>query len=115
MVAERPQAATAGLTPPYAVVDLAQDDQLRESIMVMVDSIEQCDLIADAAEPTDQGVHGRRRPSSRRSTAVIFYDAQIAGRPDSSPAVRTVKRLSTQELRARRREVIVWRSATLLI
>jgi D-serine deaminase-like pyridoxal phosphate-dependent protein len=31
-----------------AFVDLAQDDQLRESIMVMVDSIEQCDLIADA-------------------------------------------------------------------
>jgi D-serine deaminase-like pyridoxal phosphate-dependent protein len=49
MVAERLQAATAGLTPPYAVVDLAQDDQLRESIMVLVDSIEQCDLIADAA------------------------------------------------------------------
>jgi D-serine deaminase-like pyridoxal phosphate-dependent protein len=34
-----------------AIVDVAQDDQLRESIMVMVDSIEQCDLIANTAGP----------------------------------------------------------------
>src|SRR5512132_670950 len=32
-----------------ALVDIAQDDQLRESIMVMVDSVEQCDLITNAA------------------------------------------------------------------
>jgi D-serine deaminase-like pyridoxal phosphate-dependent protein len=116
MVAERPQAATAGLTPPYAVVDLAQDDQLRESIMVLVDSIEQCDLIADAAGnqpitvcmdvdaalrvgPLHLGV--RRSPVhspgqayalaaeiTRRPvlplTGLMFYDAQIAGLPDSS-------------------------------
>ncbi len=121
-----------------ALVDLAQDDQLRESIMVMVDSIEQCDLIANAAAtqpikvcidvdaslrigPLHLGV--RRSPVhspgqayalaaeiTKRPmlslTGLMFYDAQIAGLPDSSPAVRTVKRLSARELRARRREVI---------
>ena len=122
-----------------ALVDLAQDDQLRESIMVMVDSVEQCDLIANAAGtppikvcidvdaslrigPLHLGV--RRSPVhspgqayalaaeiTKRPTfsltGLMFYDAQIAGLPDSSPAVRTVKRLSARELLARRREVIL--------
>jgi D-serine deaminase-like pyridoxal phosphate-dependent protein len=33
-------------------------------------------------------------------TGLMLYDAQIAGLPDSSPAVRTIKRLSARELRA---------------
>src|SRR4249919_421984 len=122
-----------------ALVDLAQNDQLRESIMVMVDSVEQCDLIANAAGtqpikvcidvdaslrigPLHLGV--RRSPVhspgqayalaaeiTKRPmlslTGLMFYDAQIAGLPDSSPAVRTVKHLSARELLARRREVIL--------
>ena len=38
--------------------------------------------------------------------AVMFYDAQIAGLPDSSPAVRAVKRRSAAELTERRARVI---------
>lgn len=37
---------------------------------------------------------------------LMFYDAQIAGLPDSSPAVRLVKRRSAASLLARRREVV---------
>ena len=37
---------------------------------------------------------------------VMVYDAQVAGVPDSSPAVRAVKALSTVELRRRRAEVV---------
>lgn len=37
---------------------------------------------------------------------LMFYDAQIAGLPDSSPAVRWVKRRSAQELLARRAAVV---------
>ncbi|MGJ9411536.1 alanine racemase [Aeromicrobium sp. CF4.19] len=37
---------------------------------------------------------------------VMFYDAQIAGLPDSSPAVRLVKKASNAELHSRRRAVV---------
>lgn len=37
---------------------------------------------------------------------LMFYDAQIAGMPDSSAAVRAVKRRSAKELRRRRRRIV---------
>lgn len=37
---------------------------------------------------------------------LMFYDAQIAGVPDSSPAVRVMKRRSDAELRSRRGAVV---------
>jgi len=37
---------------------------------------------------------------------LMFYDAQIAGMPDSSAAVRMVKRRSAAELRRRRRRIV---------
>jgi D-serine deaminase-like pyridoxal phosphate-dependent protein len=37
---------------------------------------------------------------------LMFYDAQIAGLPDTSPAVRAVKRRSAQSLRKRRGEIV---------
>src|SRR5690606_42103705 len=37
---------------------------------------------------------------------VMFYEAQVAGMPDSSVAVRAVKRLSVRELDERRGEVV---------
>lgn len=40
-----------------------------------------------------------------RVVGLMFYDAQIAGLPDSSPAVRLVKRRSDASLRRRRRAV----------
>ena len=36
----------------------------------------------------------------------MFYDAQIAGLPDSSPAVRLMKRRSADDLRARRGGIV---------
>ncbi len=41
-----------------------------------------------------------------RVSGVMFYEAQIAGLPDSSPAVRLVKRRSAAELARRRGEVV---------
>lgn len=41
-----------------------------------------------------------------RLVGVMFYEAQVAGLPDTSPAVRLVKKLSVRELRVRRREVV---------
>lgn len=37
---------------------------------------------------------------------VMFYDAQVAGLPDTSPAVRMVKRISSAELAHRRGDVV---------
>ncbi|KQO36328.1 MULTISPECIES: alanine racemase [unclassified Aeromicrobium] len=37
---------------------------------------------------------------------VMFYDAQVAGLPDTSPAVRMVKRISSTELAHRRGDVV---------
>lgn len=37
---------------------------------------------------------------------LMFYDAQIAGMPDSGAAIRMVKRRSTAELRRRRRRIV---------
>ncbi|MDN5853939.1 MAG: amino acid deaminase/aldolase [Actinomycetia bacterium] len=44
--------------------------------------------------------------SGFRLNALMFYDAQIAGLPDSSPAVRAVKRRSATELTERRAAVL---------
>ncbi|HEX6936408.1 MAG TPA: amino acid deaminase/aldolase [Actinomycetes bacterium] len=46
-----------------------------------------------------------RRPGLRL-TGLMFYDAQIAGLPDSSPAVRLVKARSAADLMRRRAEVV---------
>jgi len=37
---------------------------------------------------------------------LMFYDAQIAGMPDSGPAIRLVKRRSAAELRRRRKRIV---------
>lgn len=37
---------------------------------------------------------------------LMFYDAQIAGMPDSGPAIRMVKRRSAKELRRRRKRIV---------
>jgi D-serine deaminase-like pyridoxal phosphate-dependent protein len=39
-------------------------------------------------------------------SGLMFYDAQIAGLPDSSPAVRRMKAFSAKELRSRRGDVV---------
>lgn len=41
-----------------------------------------------------------------RVVGLMFYEAQVAGVPDSSPAVRAVKRRSLAELAIRRQEVV---------
>jgi D-serine deaminase-like pyridoxal phosphate-dependent protein len=121
-----------------ALADLARDDQLRESIMIMVDSVEHGSMIASASAgrpikvcidvdaslcigPLHLGV--RRSPVHTAGEAyalaaeiakrpqlslagLMFYDAQIAGLPDTSRAVRAVKSLSTWELLDRRAKVI---------
>jgi D-serine deaminase-like pyridoxal phosphate-dependent protein len=57
----------------------------------------------------DQAARAARRIAEVpgvRLVGLMFYDAQIAGLPDSSPAVRLVKRLSARELLARRGAVV---------
>ena len=56
---------------------------------------------ADAARVTAAALDRDFRP-----VGVMFYEAQVAGIPDSSPAVRAVKRLSMRELRRRRGAVV---------
>jgi D-serine deaminase-like pyridoxal phosphate-dependent protein len=46
-----------------------------------------------------------RRPGMRL-VGLMFYDAQVAGLPDSSPAVRRVKKRSIADLATRRSEVV---------
>ena len=122
-----------------ALADLASDDQLRDSIVIMVDSVKHCELIVTTTTasrpikvcmdvdaslrigPLHLGV--RRSPVHTAGQAyalaaeitkrpelslsgLMFYDAQIAGLPDSSPTVRAVKNLSARELQHRRVDVM---------
>lgn len=47
-----------------------------------------------------------QRNSQVNVVGLMFYDAQIAGLPDSSPAVRLVKKISRAELAQRRAEIV---------
>lgn len=49
---------------------------------------------------------GRIAARGFRVRGVMFYEAQVAGLPDSSPAVRLVKKLSLRELAVRRAAVV---------
>jgi D-serine deaminase-like pyridoxal phosphate-dependent protein len=58
--------------------------------------------------PDDAASLAARVASERgvRVRGVMFYEAQVAGLPDTSPAVRAVKRLSVADLATRRGEVV---------
>jgi D-serine deaminase-like pyridoxal phosphate-dependent protein len=117
-----------------ALRELGADPALLESITLMVDDAAQLDVIRTATDAplrvcldVDASLRiGRLHLGVRRSplrtaadavalaraadglrvVGVMFYEAQIAGLPDSSPAVRMVKRRSAAEL-ARRRSAVV--------
>ncbi|MBM6545476.1 amino acid deaminase/aldolase [Janibacter sp. YIM B02568] len=119
-----------------AITRLAGDATLRSRVTLTVDSIELVDLLhrlgakgvrvavdVDASLRVGPVHIGARRSPLRapeetarvaraaadRGLAVVgimFYDAQIAGVPDSSPAVRIMKRRSDAELRTRRSAVV---------
>lgn len=59
-------------------------------------------------EPGEVAAFARKAAATEgvRVAGVMFYEAQIAGLPDRSFAVRQVKRLSAHELRSRRRQVV---------
>jgi D-serine deaminase-like pyridoxal phosphate-dependent protein len=114
--AEQPLASAITLTIDSAEhVDLLAGVAGRERLQVAVD--------IDASlrvGPVHLGVRRSpvRTPAQARALAhyaqshglrvrgLMFYDAQIAGLPDSSMAVRLVKRRSASELRSRRRAVV---------
>lgn len=115
-----------------ALAELGADPALREAITLMVDGHEQLDLVApgvrvcldvDASLRIGRVHLGVRRSPLRtpddaeglaraalgrglRVVGVMFYEAQIAGLPDTSPAVRLVKRRSAAELLRRRGAVV---------
>jgi D-serine deaminase-like pyridoxal phosphate-dependent protein len=116
-----------------ALAALGSDQTALEAITVMVDDPDQLALLPDApvrvcldvdASLRVRGVHlGVRRSPLRtprdaarvaraagqrgvRVVGLMFYEAQIAGLPDSSAAVRWVKRRSAQELATRRSAVV---------
>lgn len=119
-----------------ALAELGGDPTLHEAITLMVDGVEQLELIrsvtaaplrvcldVDASLRVGRLHLGVRRSPVRtpgdavalaraatsrgfRVVGLMFYEAQIAGLPDSSPAVRLVKRRSAAEL-ARRRGAVV--------
>ncbi|MGN6609253.1 MAG: alanine racemase [Jatrophihabitans sp.] len=116
-----------------ALRELADDPSLHDTITLMVDDAAQLDLLGGAplrvcldvdASLRVGSVHlGVRRSPLRtpdqaadvaraavghgqRVVGVMFYEAQIAGLQDTSPAVRLVKRLSARELRQRRGAVV---------
>lgn len=46
------------------------------------------------------------RTPGLRVRGLMFYEAQVAGMPDASPAVRAVKRLSVPDVERRRRDIL---------
>ncbi|CRK49879.1 conserved hypothetical protein [Rhodococcus sp. RD6.2] len=119
-----------------ALADLASDADARQAITLMVDCAEHLDVIAAAGAtgarlcldvdaslrigPVHLGVRRSplRTPDAAATLArvaasrafkvvgVMFYEAQIAGLPDSSAAVRLVKKASASELSTRRGAVV---------
>jgi len=119
-----------------AIAELGADPALVEAITLMVDGAEQLELIRSATDAPvrvcldiDASLRiGRLHLGARRSplrtpadaaglatvaaglglrvVGVMFYEAQIAGLPDSSPAVRLVKARSAAELSRRRGTVV---------
>jgi D-serine deaminase-like pyridoxal phosphate-dependent protein len=119
-----------------ALTELASDPALVDAITLMVDGTAQLDLIRSVTDApfrvcldVDASLRiGRLHLGVRRSplrtpddaatmanaalakgfrvVGVMFYEAQIAGLPDSSPAVRLVKRRSATELAHRRGAVV---------
>lgn len=119
-----------------ALAEFGADPALHESITLMVDGSEQLDLIRSVTDAplrvcldvdaslrigrlhlgvrrsplrTPADAAGLARDATGRGLRVVglmFYEAQIAGLPDSSPAVRLVKRRSAAELAVRRGAVV---------
>ncbi|MFD1811622.1 amino acid deaminase/aldolase [Rhodococcus gannanensis] len=119
-----------------ALAELVADSVLRDSITLMVDGDGQLDVVAATGStdvrvcldidaslrigPVHLGVRRSplRSPADAAALArvaadrgfrvvgVMFYEAQIAGLPDSSPAVRLVKKASAAELSSRRGAVV---------
>lgn len=115
-----------------ALAALADDAAARDAITLMVDDPAQLDLLPPGSRvcididaslrvgPLHLGV--RRSPlrttvdavaltraalgRGLRVVGVMFYEAQIAGLPDTSPAVRLVKRRSAAELLQRRGSIV---------
>ncbi|MEO6886465.1 MAG: alanine racemase, partial [Jatrophihabitantaceae bacterium] len=119
-----------------ALAELAADPALVQAITLMVDDVQQLDLIRSVTDAplricldVDSSLRiGRIHLGVRRSplrtpddvvavakaavtqgfrvVGVMFYEAQIAGLPDSSAAVRLVKKRSAAELSQRRGAVV---------
>ena len=115
-----------------ALRELGSDEALLDAITLMVDDVAQLELAPPGARvclDVDASLRiGRLHLGVRRSplrtpadavrlaaeaerrrlrvVGVMFYEAQIAGLPDSSPAVRVVKRRSATELARRRGDVV---------
>ena len=116
-----------------ALDELAADERGLEAITLMVDDAEQLELVprapvrvcldVDASLRIGRLHLGVRRSPVRtpaqaaalartalarglRVVGIMFYEAQIAGLPDSSPAVRWIKRRSAAELGTRRGAVV---------
>jgi D-serine deaminase-like pyridoxal phosphate-dependent protein len=115
-----------------ALHELGSEDVLLDAITLMVDDVAQLELAPPRARvclDVDASLRiGRLHLGVRRSplrtpadavelageaerrrlrvVGVMFYEAQIAGLPDSSPAVRLVKRRSAADLVHRRSEVV---------
>jgi D-serine deaminase-like pyridoxal phosphate-dependent protein len=117
-----------------ALAELAADPVALEAITLMVDGPGQLELIPSGAPVrvcldvdaslrigrihlgvrrsplrTPDDAAGLARAAAARGLRVVgvmFYEAQIAGLPDSSPAVRLVKKRSAAELATRRGAVV---------
>jgi D-serine deaminase-like pyridoxal phosphate-dependent protein len=84
-----------------ALHDLAADQRAARAITLMVDDVAQVDVAQRAAGP---GAHPLRVCLDVRG--VMFYEAQVAGLPDSGPIIRAVKRASVADLARRRSRVV---------
>ncbi|HVU93379.1 MAG TPA: amino acid deaminase/aldolase [Jatrophihabitans sp.] len=115
-----------------ALHELGTDPALLEAITLMVDDVAQLDLAPRGARvcldvdaslrigrlhlgvrrsplrtPADAvALAGAAERRGLRVVGVMFYEAQIAGLPDTSPAVRLVKKRSAAELAVRRGRVV---------
>ncbi|MGH8891767.1 MAG: amino acid deaminase/aldolase [Actinomycetes bacterium] len=113
---ERAALAVTVMVDDVAQVDLAAGDGAGAEIKVCIDVDASLRMgpvhlgvrrspLRSGAEVIRLAGEVARRPGVRL-VGLMFYDAQVAGLPDSSPAVRWVKKRSVADLVRRRTEVV---------
>ena len=108
-VPDRPDAGAADRVMPPVRLCLDVDASLRIGLHVLAAATVHLGVRRSPVHTAQEAAAFAARVAATpgvRLVGVMFYEAQVAGLPDTSASVRLVKRLSVRDLRTRRGEVV---------